>query len=250
MNISRLDCRRHHDQDAIAVFDKDVLHELQIMLNFIVQKFPVMGNVQTYQSIRIQHRWFVGAETEFRPGRRLTDAELMEFCAENPELRVEMDKTGKLIIMPPVDYDGGIAESDAHGLLYNWWLQHQKGRTFSPTTGFKLPDTSVRSAEGAWASDEKIAALTPAQRKKFAPLVPDFVMGIRSFSDRIGKLKKKMTDVWLANGVRLAWLLDPKMKKVYIYRPGRPAEEISGFDRLLSGEDVCPGFELDLRKLV
>ncbi|MFN0036561.1 MAG: Uma2 family endonuclease [Saprospiraceae bacterium] len=208
-----------------------------------------MGSIHTHQSIRIQHRWFIGAETEFKPNRRFTDAELMEFCAENSELRVEMDKNGKLIIMPPVDYDGGIAESDAHGLLYNWWLQYQKGRTFSPTTGFKLPDGSIRSADGAWVSDEKIAAITPSQRKKFAPLVPDFVMEVRSSSDRIGKLKKKMTDTWLANGVRLAWLIDPKMKKAYTYHPGQPVEELSGFDRTLSGEDVCPGFEFDLRKL-
>lgn len=208
-----------------------------------------MGNIHTHQSIRIQHRWFVGAETELRPGRRLTDAELLEFCGENPELRVEMDKSGKLIIVPPIDYDGGIAESNAHGLLYNWWLRHQTGRTFSPTTGFKLPDGSVRSADGAWASDERIATLSPSQRKKFAPLVPDFVMEIRSSSDRIARLKKKMTDVWLANGVLLAWLIDPKVKKAYIYRPGQPVEEISGFDHILSGEAVCPGFEMDLRMM-
>lgn len=219
------------------------------MLNF-VQKFPIMGNIQTHQSIRIQNRWFIGAETEFKPSRRLTDAELMEFCAENPELRVEMNKNGKLIIMPPVDYDGGIAESDAHGLLYNWWLQYQKGRTFSPTTGFKLLDSSIRSADGAWASDEKIATVTSTQRKKFAPFVPDFVMEVRSSSDRIGKLKKKMTDTWLANGVRLAWLIDPKMMKAYVYRPGQPVEELVGFDHSISGEDVCPGFEFDLRKLI
>lgn len=216
----------------------------------LYKNYPVMGSTHLHQSvIRIKHGWFIGAETEVKPNRRLTDAELMEFCAENPELRVEMDKTGKLIIMPPVDFDDGIAESKAHGYLFMWWQQHQKGQTFSPTAGFKLPDNSVRSADGAWASDEKIAAITPAQRKKFAPLVPDFVMEIRSSSDRIGKLKKKMTDIWLANGVRLTWLLDPTAKKAYIYRPGQPVEVLVGFELSLSGEDVCPGFELDLDKL-
>ncbi len=209
-----------------------------------------MGNFHSHQSIRIQNRWFIGAETEFKPSRRLTDAELMEFCAENPTLRVEMDKNGKLIIMPPVDYDGGIAKSNVHGYLFIWWQQHQKGQTFSPITGFKLPDGAIRSADGAWASDEKIAAITPAQRKKFAPLVPDFIIEMRSSSDRIGKLKKKMTDIWLANGVRLAWLINPKTKKAYIYRSGQAVEEISGFDRSLSGEQVCPGFEFDLRKVI
>lgn len=86
--------------------------------------------------------------------------------------------------------------------------------------------------------------------KTFAPLVPDFVIEIRSESDRPSKLKKKMTDTWLAYGVRLAWLIDPKAQKTYIYRPGRPAEELKGFERTLSGEDICPGFEPDLRKLL
>lgn len=187
---------------------------------------------------------------EIRQPRGLTDEELMKFSAENRELRIEQDKNGNLIIMPPVDYDGGIAEEEVSGQLHNWRSQHGQGKSFSPTTGFKLPDGSTRSADGAWANAEKIAAVTSKQRKKFAPFAPDFVIEVRSTSDRIGKLKKKMTDVWLANGVRLAWLIDPKTKKSYIYRPGQPVEELKGFDRSLSGEDVCPGFELDLRKLL
>lgn len=209
-----------------------------------------MGNVTNYPSIRLLPKKFGPRGFELRTLDRYSDEEFMEFCAENPGLRIEMDKTGKLVIMPPVDTDGGIAESHVHGLLYNWWLQYKQGHTFSPTTGFKLPDGSTRSADSAWAVDEKIAALTPKQRKKFAPLVPDFVVEIRSESDRIGPLKRKMTDTWLANGVRLAWLIDPKDQKVWIYRPGRPVEELDGFDRSLSGEDVCPGFELDLRRLL
>lgn len=187
---------------------------------------------------------------EIRQPRRLSDEELLRFSAENPQLRIEQDKNGNLIIMPPVDYEGGIAEEEVSGQLHNWRSLHGKGRSFSPSTGFKLPDGSTRSADGAWANAEKIAAITPKQRKKFAPFAPDFVIEVRSSSDRIGKLKKKMTGTWLANGVRLAWLIDPKTKKAYIYRPGQPVEELAGFDRLLSGEDVCPGFELDLRKLL
>jgi len=85
-----------------------------------------------------------------------------------------------------------------------WWIAHKKGQIFSPTTGFKLSDSSIRSADGAWASDEKIAALSPANRQKFAPLVPDFVIEVRSSSDRVGKLKKKMTCLdrqWCAAGL-------------------------------------------------
>lgn len=209
-----------------------------------------MGSAPTYPSIRLLPRKHGLKEYELRFVPRYTHEEFVEFCAENPDLRLEQDKNGNILVMPPVDTDGGIAESHAHGLLYNWWLHYKKGNTFSPTTGFKLPDGSTRSADGAWASDEKVAALTPKQRKKFAPLVPDFVIEIRSKSDRIGKLKKKMTDTWIANGVRLAWLIDPKTKKAYVYRPDLPVEELDGFERSLSGEGVCRGFELDLRNLL
>lgn len=213
-----------------------------------------MGNLPLQKrnddaTIAVRHKLY-GGSVELRYPRRLTEAEFYEFCAENRDLRIEQDKNGNLLVMPPVEHDGGLTEFNVLGQLFIWWKEHQKGWAYSPSTGFKLPDGSTRSADGAWATDEKVAALTPKQRKKFAPLVPDFVIEIRSQSDRIGKLKKKMTDTWIANGVRLAWLIDPKAKKAYIYRPGQPVEELVGFERSLSGENVCPGFELDLRKLL
>jgi Uma2 family endonuclease len=191
-----------------------------------------------------------GRGLDIRPSRRLSEEEFWAFCAENDTLRIEQDKNGQLIIMPPVDINGGIAEDEAHGQLYIWRTQQGGGHSFSPTTGFKLLDGSTRSADGAWASAEKMAALPPSERGKFARLVPDFVIEVRSTTDRLGKLKKKMTDTWIANGVRLAWLIDPIAQRAYVYRPGQAPEEIRGFDRSLSGEDVCPGFELDLRKFL
>ncbi len=212
-----------------------------------------MGNLRQptddTTAIVMRHK-FYGGSMEVKYPRRLTEEEFYEFCADNRDLRIEQDKNGNLLIMPPVDHDGGVAESNVHGYLFVWWLTHEQGLTYSPTTGFKLPDGSTRAADAAWASDEKVAALTPQQRKKFAPLVPDLVIEIRSETDRIGKLKKKMTDTWMANGVRLAWLIDPKMQRAFVYRPGQPVEEYQGFDRTLSGEEVCPEFTLDLRKLL
>lgn len=190
------------------------------------------------------------APFEFKLSQRLSDEQFYQFCADNPDLRIEQDKNGNLIIMAPVDYEGGLSEDEAHGQLYIWRTQFGKGKSFSPSTGFKLPDNSIRSADGAWASDEKVNALPEEDRKKFPRLVPDFVIEIRSSSDRLYKLKKKMAETWIKNGVRLAWLIDPKMRKAYIYRQDGTVEELKGFDRKLSGEDVCPGFELDLKKFL
>ncbi len=91
---------------------------------------------------------------------------------------------------------------------------------------------------------------TPNDEETFVLIVPDFVGEIRSSTDRLKILQRKMTDSWIANGVRLAWLIDPCDEKVYIYRAGRKVEEITGFDgKILSGEDVLPGFELPLEEM-
>lgn len=198
---------------------------------------------------RSRYNTFPEGPFELKFSRRLTDQELLAFSAENDHLRIEEDKNGTLIIMPPVDFDGGAAESTVHGLLYLWWSQFKKGKTFSPSTGFKLPDGATRSADGCWVSDTRLAQVLPAERKKFARIVPDFVIEVRSTSDRIGKLKKKMTDTWIKNGVRLAWLIDPIAQKAYVYREDGTMETMNSFDEVLNGEAVCPGFQLDLKTL-
>lgn len=190
-----------------------------------------------------------GGYAELKYARKMTAADFHRFCADNPELRIEQDHNGKLIIMPPVELDGGARENAIAATLYNWWETHRKGLTFSPSAGFTLPDNSTRSADGAWVSAERLEVLSRTERKRFARIVPDFVIEIRSESDRMSHLKRKMTDVWLKNGVRLAWLIDPKQEKTYIYRPGSAVEEIAGFDHVLSGEEVCPGLQLDLQRM-
>jgi Uma2 family endonuclease len=89
--------------------------------------------------------------------------------------------------------------------------------------------------------------LSVKEKSQFPPLIPDFVIEVRSNSDRFSQLKRKMTDTcWMANGVRLAWLIEPESERSFIYRQGQATEEIKGFERILSGEDVCQGFELSL----
>ncbi len=180
---------------------------------------------------------------------RMTEEEFYAFCSGNPDLRIEQDKHGKLIIMTPVGFDGGLYEAEAFGELRIWHKKAGKGKCLSHSAGFRLPDGSTHSADGAWVTDEKVEALAAEQRKKFAPIVPDFVIEVRSSSDRLPKLKRKMTDTWIKNGVRLAWLIDPLKQKAIVYRQDGSIEHFDNFDCTLSGEEVCPGFELDLRGL-
>ena len=86
--------------------------------------------------------------------------------------------------------------------------------------------------------------MTVEEREKFPPLTPDFIIELRSKTDRLKTLQEKMQE-YLDNGLRLGWLINPQDKEVEIYRPGKPVEIVQ-LPVLLSGEEVLPGFELQL----
>lgn len=176
----------------------------------------------------------------------MTDQEFEEFCFDNPKLRIEQDKHGNIIIMSPVSYDSGNYESEVTGDLVLWNRKTKMGKTFSPSTMFILPDGEKRMPDAAWISMDKHKKLARWERKKFAHIVPDFIVEVRSPSDNLKTLKSKISEVWIANGVRLAWLLDPSNETAIVFRPNSEPVEIKGFDQVLSGGDVLPGFEFDL----
>ena len=185
---------------------------------------------------------------EIRTNKSFTKKEFYAFCHKNPELRIEQDTNGKLIIMAPVGDQGGVREGIAHGELYFWWkITKPGGNVHSPSTGFILPDGSTRSADASWTSQKKLDKLSPEERKKFAKTVPDFVIEVRSQTDSLKRSKKKMIDTWIKNGVRLAWLIDPIKEVAYIYRTDGSTKTIKSFDKVLDGEDVCPDFKLELK---
>ena len=181
---------------------------------------------------------------------RMPKKRFHQFVLRNSELKIERDKNGTITIHPLMTFDSGFDEGEAFFHLKLWSKKDKTGKAFSPSTSFDLPDGSQYKADGAWISNEKIARLTEKERKGIAPIVPDFVMEVRSETDRLTKLKEKMQDAWMANGVKLAWLIDPKTEKAWIYRQGAAREEVTGFDKVLSGEDVLLGFEFDLREMI
>ncbi len=180
---------------------------------------------------------------------KMTDEEFFNFCVANAPAQFERDAFGNIYIMSPVGSNSGNLENEINYWLTNWAKQNKLGMTFSSSTGFTLPDTSVRSPDAAWLSKEKWNLLSEEERNRFAPVVPDFVIELRSESDNLEQLKSKMSDTWIKNGVQLAWLIDPTQEKAYIYRINGSIEIVEGFDRKLSGENVLEGFELDLGNL-
>lgn len=180
--------------------------------------------------------------------RDMTDEEFFQFCMDNKNVRIERDKDRNIIIMPPVNFDSGNYESEFIGEVRNWNKKFGNGKTPSSSTGFSLPNGAVRSPDASWVSPERLSKMPTSEKSKFAAIVPDFIVEVRSKSDRLNPLKDKMLE-WIENGVRLAWLIDPKTEMTYIYRENGSIEILEGFDRTLTGEDVMEGFEFDMTML-
>lgn len=177
----------------------------------------------------------------------LSKQQFYQLAEHHPELLMEREKNGDICIMTPVKGGSGFRENNLSYYLTDWAKKHEQGMVFSPSTGFDLPDGSVKSPDVAWISNEKVAHLQSQQiEEEFISIVPDFVAELRSKSDKLKKLQKKMKETWIKNGVRLAWLINPYEEKAYIYRGNGSKEVLPGFGRQLSGEDVLPGFALDL----
>jgi Uma2 family endonuclease len=179
----------------------------------------------------------------------LTDEQFFQLCIDNRDLRFERTASGGLIIMPPTGSETGNFNIDLSYQLQSWSRQNKHlGIAFDSSTGFKLPDGTDISPDAAWIRRDRWDALTAEEKKKFAPICPDFVVELRSTTDSLEKLRAKMK-VYVKNGARLGWLLDRKNRKVEISRQGSDVEILDS-PVTLSGEDVLPGFVLDLSDIL
>jgi len=173
--------------------------------------------------------------------------EQFEFLAvANRDLRLERSAGGELIVNPPTGWETGESNRSLTGQLDRWYeLNEDLGKAFDSSTGFILPNGAIRSPDASWVSQERWQAL--AGKGTFAKICPDFVVELRSKSDRLSELQAKMRE-YIDNGARLGWLIDPQNHKVEIYRFGKEVEVLVNPSQL-SGEDVLPGFVLDLKRV-
>ncbi|MBD2693734.1 Uma2 family endonuclease [Anabaena catenula] len=174
----------------------------------------------------------------------LTDDQFYQLCTDNKDLNLELSATGQLIILPGSGGEKGIQEANLNASVGNWNHQTKLGIVFSSSTIFRLPNGAKRSPDVAWIKLERWEALTEEEREKFPPLTPDFIIELRSKTDRLKTLQEKMQE-YIDNGLRLGWLINPQDKQAEIYRLGKPVEIVQ-LPALLSGEDVLPGFQLQL----
>jgi Uma2 family endonuclease len=178
---------------------------------------------------------------------RLTEEQFALLCQENRDFRFELTAQQELVIMPPAGSETGWRNGRLTYRLIAWSDVDGTGLAFDSSAGFTLPNGAIRSPDASWVQRARWDTLTQEQREKFAPLCPDFVVELRSRTDRLSDLQEKMQE-YMDNGARLGWLLDPIDTRVYLYRPGQPVEMLENPDTL-GGDPVLPGFVLPVREL-
>ena len=171
-----------------------------------------------------------------------TRAEFERLCQDNPDLRLELTANGELITMPPVGWESSKRNSRLNVRVGVWSEQTKLGEVFDSSGGFTLPNGAVRSPDVTWIAQSKIDAIPAGVT--FPEVVPDFVIELRSKTDNLKPLQEKMVE-YRDNGVRLGWLINPQQQQVEIYRLGKEVEIVQS-PTTLSGEDILPGFILDL----
>jgi Uma2 family endonuclease len=187
-----------------------------------------------------------GLKLEFPDWMDFSGNRFFDFCAVNRDLRIERSAEGEILIMPPTDHETGRRNSELNYQLMAWAKRDGSGVVFDSSSGFELPNGATRSPDASWIPKSKLESL-PKKRKGFLEACPDFVIELRSPSDRLPKIKAKMEE-YLENGAQLGWLIDPIRKVAYIYEPKVPVQELSS-PKSLDGGALLPGFTLELEPI-
>ena len=174
----------------------------------------------------------------------LSDEQYFQLCRKNGDLKFERSAQGDITIMAPTGGETSYRNSDLNADLVFWNRRTKLGVVFDSSGGFKIPNGSDRSPDASWILKERWEALTMAERSRFAPICPDFVIELMSPSDSLKTTQAKMQE-YQDNGARLGWLINRRDREVEIYRIGKPVEVLQDVDSL-SGEDVLPDFILNL----
>ncbi len=177
----------------------------------------------------------------------MNDEEFFEFCQLNPELRIERTSEGDIIIMAPTGGKTGRRNAKLIVAIGSWAEQEGRGQVFDSSTVFILPNGAGRSPDASWVRNERWDSLTQKEQEQFPPLCPDFVVELRSRTDRLNPLIAKMEE-YIANSTELGWLIDPLERKVHIYRAGEGAEILDDPEKV-SGDPLLKGFVLEVRSL-
>jgi Uma2 family endonuclease len=175
---------------------------------------------------------------------KLTDDQFYQLCQGNPNIKLERNALGELLIMPPTGGETGKRNATLISRFIVWNEEAQLGEVFDSSTCFNLPNGADRSPDVSWIQQDRWDALTPAEKEKFPPIAPDFVLELMSPSDSLKATQAKMQE-YIDNGIKLGWLINRQNRTVEIYRLGQSVE-ILQLPVMLSGEETLLGFRLNL----
>lgn len=190
---------------------------------------------------------YIPAELTCLTHSLVTPEQFEQLCATYSDLRLELTSTGELIVMPGTGSQTGRRNAHLTQQLLTWTENDGTGICFDSSTLFALPNHALRSPDASWVGRERWDRLSERQKEGFAPICPDFVVELRSPTDRLTALRKKMLE-YIENGASLGWLIDPFKRQVYVYRPN---DELVILDNpeMVSGDPLLPGFTLNLKKI-
>ncbi len=175
----------------------------------------------------------------------VTHAEFEKLCEDNPDLRLELTKERQLITMAPAGWESSKCNSKLNSRVDAWNEQVNLGEVFDSSGGFKLPNGAVRSPDVTWIQKLKLEGISGDIA--FPEVVPDFVIELRSKIDSLKTLREKMAE-YQENGVRLGLLIDPKNRRVEVYRLGQEPK-IYESPVSIDCSEVMPDFVLDMSRI-
>ena len=183
---------------------------------------------------------------------REIDRWMIEFNHANDELvgKLELDAEGALLITPMQRQKGSWEELETGRILGNW-AEEYGGEAHGARLGIRLPNGQRYAPDAAWISPQQLADRPepePGPDDWLLPFCPAFVVEIRSRSDRLAPLQRKMAD-YIANGALLGWLIDPHQRQVHVYRPGAETAVLDD-PAVVKGDPVLPGFVLQVRQRI
>lgn len=178
----------------------------------------------------------------------VTVEQFTALAATNRDLRLERNAKGELIVNPPTGWETGEQNRSIIGQLDQWYEKNKSsGKAFDSSTGFLLPNGAIYSPDASWISQQRWEALTPEAKTTFPKICPDFVVELKSKSDRLSALQTKMKE-YINHGTKLGWLINPQQRQVEIYRPNLEVEILDNPTQL-SGEEALVGFVLNLHRV-
>lgn len=181
------------------------------------------------------------------PAVHLSDDQLLEICRLNRDLRIERTSRGDLVMMAPAGGGSGERNAEIVFQLRKWAKEDGTGIAFDSSAGFILPNRAMRAPDAAWVRRSRLTGLSRQDKEKFLPLCPDFVVELRSVTDRLETQREKLRE-YIENGASLGWLIDPVMRKLHVYRPGQVPEILSE-PRSIAADPVLSGFHLQLEEI-